>query len=141
MLDSDHNLQVVLDKEQDVSQRKGGSGRNRMTTVLLVLIGTQILFTAGDFLARVNMQKLGFHVSTFLQPWFLGYLLVRETAMFGQLYIFTQVPLGKTSALFSVLSIILSSLLGFFFLRELFSPLAYVGMMLAITAILILSFK
>jgi multidrug transporter EmrE-like cation transporter len=60
--------------------------------------------------------------------------------MFGQLYIFANVELGKTMALFGATSIILSNLLGLFLLNEILSPAAYIGLSLTILAFLILAF-
>jgi multidrug transporter EmrE-like cation transporter len=112
-----------------------------MIVVLFVLIGTQALFTTSDFLARTYMGKFGYHVSTVFHPWFLAYFLIRQFAMFGQLYIFSQSPLGKTAALFGATSLVMSNLLGFLFLREILSPLAYLGVGLAIAAVLALTFR
>jgi len=122
-------------------RRKSGLGRRSMIIVFLVLISTQALFTTSDFLARTNMGKFGYHVSTFFHPWFLAYFLVRQVAMFGQLYVFSQVPLGKTAAMFGATSLVISNLLGFLFLREILSTVAYLGVGLAITAVLVLAFR
>jgi hypothetical protein len=42
--------------------------------------------------------------------------------MFGQLYVFTAIDLGKTMALFGAFSIILANSLGFLVLKEVLSP-------------------
>jgi multidrug transporter EmrE-like cation transporter len=115
--------------------------RKNVFLVLLVLIGSQTLFTTGDFLARMNMGKFGYHASTFFHPWFLAYFLIRQVAMFGQLYIFSQVPLGKTAAMFSGASLLISNVLSFLFLHEILSPIAYLGVALAITAVIVLAFR
>lgn len=112
-----------------------------MAIPLLVIIGCQVLFTIGDFLARINMAKFGFHFSTFLHPWFIFYFFIRQVAMFGQLYVFSEVPLGKTAALFAVTSIVISNLLGYLFLHEFLSPTAYIGITLAIIAVLVMAFR
>ncbi len=59
--------------------------------------------------------------------------------MFGQLYIFTTIELGKTITLFNALSIILANLLGFLVLKEVLSPLEYIGVTLVILSFLILT--
>lgn len=105
------------------------------------MVGTQLLFTASDILARSNMSKLGFHTATFLAPWFLIYFVIRILAMFGQLYVFTGVELGKTMAMFGAVSIILSNVLGFLVLKEVLSPQVYVGASLAVIAFIILAYR
>jgi len=78
-------------------------------------------------------------LTTFLSGWFLAYFSIRMIAMFGQLYVFTSIELGKTMALFGAISILLANLLGFLVLKEVLSPGAYVGVTLAIIAFLVLA--
>jgi len=85
------------------------------------------------------MTKQGFKLSTFLTGWFLIYFVIRTIAMFGQLYIFTTVELGKTMALFGAISIILSNLLGLLILKEVLPVGVYVGVSVAVVAFLILA--
>lgn len=110
-----------------------------MNYSILILIITQLLFTASDLLARANMSKYGFNISTFISIWFLVYFLIRTLAMFGQLYIFTTIELGKTMAMFGAVSIVLSNLLGFLILKEVLPIEVYVGVSFAVMAFLILA--
>ncbi|OGE78117.1 MAG: hypothetical protein A2751_03065 [Candidatus Doudnabacteria bacterium RIFCSPHIGHO2_01_FULL_46_14] len=112
-----------------------------MNWTILILIGSQLLFTASDTLARSYMKDHGFHLATFFAPWFLFYLLLRMPAVLGQLYIFSSIELGKTMALFAVVTIILSNLIGLLLLKEVLSVSAYVGIALAITAFIVLYFS
>ena len=106
---------------------------------IIIIIFTQLLFTSSDLLARFYMPKHGFVFATFLSWWFLIYFGIRIIAMFGQLYVFTTIELWKTMALFWASSIILANLLWFFVLKEYLSPWAYIGIMLAILAFVILA--
>lgn len=112
-----------------------------MIDVLLVLIGTQLVYSASDFMGRFYMAKYGFHLASFWTPWFLVYQLIRQVAMFGQLYIFSQVPLGKTMAMLGATSIVVSNALGFLFLKEVLSPTAYLGVTLAVISMLVMAFR
>lgn len=109
-----------------------------MNWPIIIIIGTQLLFTVSDLLARTYMPKQGFALTTFLSGWFLVYFSIRIIAMFGQLYIFTAVELGKTMALFGAVSIILANLLGFLVLKEVLTPGAYIGITFAIIAFIVL---
>ena len=111
-----------------------------MGQTLAILIVTQMLYTAGDFMGRYYMRQ-GFQWSHFLSWWFLGYMVIRQIATFLQLYIFAQIPLGKTMALFGATSIIMSNALGFLFLKEMLSPAAYIGVGLSVVAIMVLAFS
>ncbi len=110
-----------------------------MNWPIIILIITQLLFTTSDLLARNYMPKQGFALTTFLSSWFLAYFFIRIIAMFGQLYVFTHIELGKTMALFGAVSIILANLLGFLLLKESMSVGAYIGIMLAVSAFIVLA--
>jgi len=112
-----------------------------MHTTLLILLATQLIYSASDFMGRYYMVKHGFHAASFLMPWFLWYQIIRQVAMFGQLYIFACVPLGKTMAMLGATSIVISNVLGFLFLKEMLSPVAYIGVMLAVIAVLLMAFR
>ena len=101
---------------------------------LFIVIATQLLFTTSDLIARANMRQHPFKISTFLTGWFLFYFLVRQIAMFGQLYVFSALQIGKTMALFGATSIVIANVLGIFLLGELLSWQAYIGIAFAVLA-------
>ncbi len=109
--------------------------------VFLLLFLSQILFTCSDFVARSAMSKYGFHLAAFQASWFILYLALRLTAMFGQLYIFANFSLGKTALLFAATSIVLSNLLGLLFLGEIITIPVYIAGFLVILALVILMFQ
>ena len=100
---------------------------------------TQVLFTTSDLIGRSAMKTHGFKAASFLSFWFLAYWLLRQLAMFGQLYVLSSFELGRTMALFGAASIVLSNVLGFLLLRETLSLPVYVGVSLAILAFLSLA--
>ncbi len=108
-----------------------------MNLPLLIIIGSQLLFTSGDLLARHYMPLQGFKLATFVSWWFLVYATIRTVATLGQLFIFTQMEVGKTMAMFGATSLVLVNVLGFMLLGEKLSPPIYLGIMLAVAAILI----
>lgn len=110
-----------------------------MNYSILIIIVTQLLFTGSDLLARSNMSKHGFTISAFFSTWFIFYSIIRTVAMFGQLYIFTSIELGKTMALFGAISIVLSNLLGLLVLKEVLSIGVYIGVSFAVAAFIILA--
>ncbi len=108
--------------------------RQLLGSPIVIVIGTQLLFTTGDFIARTNLRGKPFSLATFLSWWFLAYMTMRQVATFGQLYVFTTVQLGKTMAMFGAISILTANLLGFLFLGEVLSGRAYLGVALAAMA-------
>ena len=109
-----------------------------MSKVLTILLGTQLLYSVSDFMGRAYLARYGFKAAAFLSLWFMIYLVIRQVAMVGQLYLFAHVPLGKSMAMLGAASIVLSNLLGWLFLGEVLSAASYVGVFLAVTAILIM---
>jgi multidrug transporter EmrE-like cation transporter len=106
---------------------------------IVFVVFTQILFSLGDLLARANMKKYGFTLSAFISWWFLAYFCIRQIAMFGQLYVFSSLALGKTMALFGAVSIVLSSILGLLLLNEVLSVKTYIGVALSVSAFMVLA--
>ena len=70
---------------------------------------------------------------------FLFYFLIRQVAMFGQLYVFSALQIGKTMALFSAISIVLVNVLGIFLLGEVLSARAYLAIGMVVLAFIVLS--
>jgi uncharacterized membrane protein len=106
---------------------------------VFIIVGTQLLFTTGDLIARANMRHSSFSVATFLSWWFVIYFAIRQVAMFGQLYVLSAVQIGKTMALFSATSILLVNALGVLLLGEILSTQAYLAIALVIFAFVLLS--
>lgn len=106
---------------------------------LVILIATQLLFTTGDLLARAHMRHSPFSMSSFLNWWFLVYFLIRQVAMFGQLYVFSILQIGKTMALFSATSIVVVNVLGVLLLGEVLSLQAYLAIGLVVLGIVLMS--
>jgi len=106
---------------------------------VLLIVATQLLFTTGDLLARANLRHSPFVPSTFLSWWFLLYFLIRQVAMFGQLYVFSALQLGRTMALFGATSIVVVNVLGILLLGEILSTQAYLAIGLVILGFIVLS--
>ena len=106
---------------------------------VLVIVVTQLLFTTGDLIARANMRHSPFALSTFVSWWFLVYFLIRQVAMFGQLYVLSAVQIGRTVAMFSATSIVVVNVLGILLLGEVLSTQAYLAIALVVFAFILLS--
>lgn len=110
-----------------------------MTKAHLILIGTQVVYSATDLMGRLYMHRHGFRLATFLTAWFLVYFVLRQLAMFGQLYVFSHIKLGSTMAMMGASSIVISNLLGLLVLSERLSPAAYVGVTLAVISFFVMA--
>jgi multidrug transporter EmrE-like cation transporter len=112
-----------------------------MPLTYAVLIFTQLLFSVSDLMGRNYMKLYGFSTAAFASTWFVVYFLIRIVATMGQLYVFASIDLGKTMALFGAASIIVANFLGLLVLKEVLSPMAYVGISLAVVTFCLLAFS
>jgi len=78
-------------------------------------------------------------LSTFLNWWFVVYFAIRQVAMFGQLYAFSLLQVGKTMALFSATSIVAVNALGILLLGEILSVQAYLAIALVVLGFVVLA--
>ncbi len=106
---------------------------------VLTLLAAQILFSAGDLLARFKMHKYGFTQTNLLSLWFSVYVVTHMAATLLQLYVFANVELGRTITLFAVSGIVLANLTGLLFLHEVLTIYAYAGIVLAFVAFMLLA--
>ena len=103
------------------------------------ILAVQLLFTTGDLIARANLRAAGFTAAAFWSWWFLAYITTRSLATAGQLYIFANVELGKSMAMFGAVAIVLSNVAGFLLLQERLTGVEYAGVSLAVLAFLVLA--
>ena len=112
-----------------------------MNISLGVVLVAQILFSVSDIMGRYFMKHKGFHVDSFVSVWFAMYLLIRTAATFGQLFALAHLELGRSQTLFGVTGLVFANLVGLFFFKEALNPLAYVGVVIAIFAFLLVGFS
>lgn len=107
--------------------------------IYIVVIVTQLLFSASDLLGRHYMSQQGFRFATFISWWFLAYQLIRFVATIGQLYVFTNLELGKTMTLFAASSLILINVAGYFLLGEVLTAKTYTAIVLVVLAFMLVA--
>ena len=105
----------------------------------LIIIGAQLLFSISDVIGAKAMKAQGFTAASFFTWWFFTYTVIRQIAVFGQLYIYANMELGRTVALFGAGSIIIGNVMGFLLFKETMTLPVYVGVSLAICAFLALA--
>ena len=110
-----------------------------MNWPIIVLIGTQLLFSIAGLLARTHMPKQDFVLASFLSWWFALFFLMNIIGIFGLMYVLTKIELGKSMALLGATSIIFANILGFLVLEEVLTLGSYIGISLAILAFITLA--
>jgi len=111
-----------------------------MTPIIVILV-TQLIYSSTDLLARAHLRGATFGPASFLQAWFIWYAVIRVASTVAQFYVFSKLDLGKTDTLFALAAIVFANILGLLFLKEVLSVKDYIGVVLAIIALVILSIK
>jgi hypothetical protein len=106
---------------------------------LVVVIVSQLLFTAGDLIARLKMRQLGFDADAFVSWWFAGYMALRTLATFGQLWVLSKLVLGHALPMFAASSVVLSMLLSVTVLSEGLTTKTVIGGGLAVASLVALT--
>lgn len=87
------------------------------------------------------MTRPGTVAERMTRPWILLFVGGHVLASLGQLYVFSKFEVGKTVALFGAVSIMMASVLGYLLLQETLSISGYLGVMIAVTAFLVLAVR
>ncbi len=109
-----------------------------MEIPLLIALGSQLVYSSSDLLARHELRLAGFAPRSFMSTWFALFLVLRVVATAGQLFVFATTNLGRTAVIFGAGSIILANVLGLLLLQEVLSLRAYAGVALALAAFLVI---
>ena len=115
--------------------------RHILSSPILVIGITKDHDSGCDLLARANMRGGDYSFSNFSKHWFWAYFFIRQIAMFAQLYVFAKFELGKSMVLFGAVSIVIANLLGVLLLKEVLRPAEYFGIVLAITAFVVIAYS
>jgi uncharacterized membrane protein len=108
---------------------------------LFVALGTQVLFTTSDFLARAKLREQRFRWLAFVRPWFALYSLIRVVALAGGLFILANVYMGEAAAILGATSLVISNILGLLLLKEVVTLQGYVGIFLALSALVVVAIR
>lgn len=109
-----------------------------LTHPVAILFLTQGLFICADLLAKTALAANGFTPALATNPHFVAGMMLRMLALMGQFWLMAQQPLGKVMTLMFVGGIILTNLLGWAMFGEVLGWREYVGVALALAALLAL---
>jgi hypothetical protein len=110
------------------------------TSPLLMLLLAQLIYSTKDLLARSMVRGHNFGAQLLHKPQFYLILIMHFTGLVIQLYVLSNFYLSRTMTGFAMVSIILSSILGWLVLGEQISGAMYIAIALAFSSLLILAF-
>lgn len=107
----------------------------------LSLVVAQALYTASDTWKKVIFGESGFSFGTLVSPAFLATLAVAAVGFLFQMYALSKVDLSRTIITMGVLAVIFSAGAGVWYLRETLEWWNWVGVGLAVGAIVLVNIK
>ena len=108
---------------------------------IVVLLFAQGLFTGADVLARWSLAGEAFTLETLVGWWLAPFLVMKDLATLLLLYVYVHYKVGAAAAMVGSVSIVLGNALGFLFIGEVLSTSSYVGVVLAVMAVLLVAFR
>ena len=101
----------------------------------------QLLYTVSDTWKKVIFNAQGFSPATLLKPAFIAAMLVALVGFLLQMYALSKIELSRTIVTLGMLAVVFSSAAGVFYLKEHLNTLNYLGIGLALAAIVLVNLK
>jgi len=111
-----------------------------MPGILAILIA-QVFYTIADVFQKKVLGGAGFSVRTLLSVGFLATLLISGTGFVFQMYALSKVDLSRTIILLGVFGVVLAAVAGVIVFHDKLSLKNYVGIALAVLAIILVKSK
>lgn len=107
----------------------------------LAVVAAQFLYTVSDTWKKVIFNENGFSLKIFIHPAFLLTMLIALVGFVFQMYALSRIELSKTIVFMGTLSIVFSSAAGILYLKEQLNTWNMIGILLALTAIMLINVK
>lgn len=107
----------------------------------LSVVVAQLLYTLSDTWKKAIMNASGFSAATLVKPAFLLALLVAGIGFLFQMHALSKIDLSRTIVFMGMLAVIFSSAAGVIFFREQLNVWNVIGLVLAVTAIMLVNIK
>ena len=111
-----------------------------MLNVILIFIA-QVIYSTADLGQRITALKYGYGWHLLTKPLFLLILVIPGFGLALQIFVLSRYEVSKTITLLGIFAVIITPLLGVFFLKEKFSLINWVGVGFAVAAIMLVSAK
>ena len=103
--------------------------------IVLLILGMSALGVLGDF-----FLKLAGNGARFMHPgWFVAGIVTYACTAFGWFYAFKHIKMSSLGAIYGASTVILLTLLGYFYFQERLTGWEFLGIGLAIISIVILA--
>lgn len=107
----------------------------------LAIVVAQIFYTIAVVFQKKVLGGLGFSVETLLNPKFLLTLLIAGIGFVFQMYALSKTDLSRTIILLGVLGVVFAAIAGVLVFHDKLSIKNYIGVILAVIAIVLVKSK
>lgn len=118
-----------------------GSLNSSDMTPILLTIGAQLIFSVGDMLKRLSSAGKPFSLALLKDPTYVIGLVLPVAGFLLLLYVLTRLELSRAIPVLSVSAVVLSAVLGAFFLKESLNVWNVLGIVVAIVAIYLVQMR
>jgi drug/metabolite transporter (DMT)-like permease len=108
---------------------------------ILSVVIAQFLYSVSDTWKKVVFNDAGFSAKTLASPVFLATLVLALIGFLFQLYALSKLELSRTIIMLGMLAVVFSALAGVFYLKEHLNAWNWVGVGLALVAIVLVNVK
>jgi drug/metabolite transporter (DMT)-like permease len=107
----------------------------------LALIAAQLLYTVSDTWKKLILGEAGFSAATLVKPIFLVATSIALIGFVFQMYALSKMDLSRTIVGLGMLAVLFSTAAGVFFFKEQLNGWNYLGLGMALVAILLVNLK
>lgn len=111
-----------------------------MLNIFLIFVA-QLIYSSADLGQRITAVKYGYGWHLLTKPEFLAILAIPGIGLAIQIFVLSRYEVSKTITLLGIFAVIITPLLGVYFLKEKFSVTNWIGVGFALFAILLVSAK
>ena len=111
-----------------------------MLNILLIFLA-QLIYSTADLGQRFTATKYGYGWHLLTKPLFLLILAIPGLGLLLQIFVLSRYEVSKTITLLGIFAVIITPILGVLFLKERFTFTNWIGVALAVVAIVLVSAK
>lgn len=107
----------------------------------IALVAAQLLYTVSDVWKKVIFKAGGFSVATLIKPAFIAAMVLAGIGFLFQMYTLSKIDLSRTIISMGMMAVVFSACAGVFYLKESLTPANWIGVVMALAAIMLVNWR
>lgn len=108
---------------------------------LIAVVAAQFLYSLSDIWKKVIFNESGLSFRVLASPAFIGTIIVALAGFLFQMYALSKIELSRTIVLMGMLAVVFSTAAGVLYLKEHLNAWNIAGVVLALTAIVLVNVR